>query len=235
MAKPAGSEIDPSSTENRLQSDFRYRIHTRRAGAVAHQWHYSKNGQTFGPVDGVALKQLASSGQLLPTDLVWKEGMPEWSSAEKVKGLFASTPPLPTQFTLPIASQWSADQTVQIWNPDTAAVLSVFFTSIFRAYIHTLNWRRLGEPARAASSMMWVRILTGVHAFILLVNAFAGVATGNANSNVSLFASCATMFIAFGALLAWYFASARSQVAFVKERFPNAAYTRCGWGKPIGI
>ena len=52
------------------------------------EWYYGRNGQQQGPVTSNQLKQLAQSGQLLPTDLVWKDGMSEWAKASKVKGLF---------------------------------------------------------------------------------------------------------------------------------------------------
>jgi hypothetical protein len=39
------------------------------------------------------MKQYAGSGQLLPTDLVWKEGMEGWKPASTVKGLFAAQQP----------------------------------------------------------------------------------------------------------------------------------------------
>ena len=62
------------------------------------QWYYSRNGEKFGPLSSEQLKQLAASGQLFPTDLIWKEGMKEWQPAVKVKGLFpepSETPPPP--------------------------------------------------------------------------------------------------------------------------------------------
>jgi hypothetical protein len=53
------------------------------------QWHYTINGQPAAvPVSAAQLKQLAASGQLKPTDLVWQEGMVEWAPAGSVKGLF---------------------------------------------------------------------------------------------------------------------------------------------------
>ena len=59
---------------------------------MAAEWHYSKDGQEHGPVSASDLKNLAKSGALLPSDLIWKEGMAEWKPASNVKGLFASTP-----------------------------------------------------------------------------------------------------------------------------------------------
>ena len=72
---------------------------------MATEWHYSKGGQQHSPVSAADLKALAKSGELLPTDMIWKEGMAEWKPAGSLKGLFPPTaapapqkapPPLPT-------------------------------------------------------------------------------------------------------------------------------------------
>jgi hypothetical protein len=73
---------------------------------MANEWHYTNNGQPApAPVSAAQLKQLAASGQLKPTDLVWQEGMLEWAPAGSVRGLFptskslgdsAVVPPAPT-------------------------------------------------------------------------------------------------------------------------------------------
>ena len=55
---------------------------------MAAEWHYSKNGQRHGPVSASDLKALAKSGDLLPTDLIRKEGLTEWKPAKNLKGLF---------------------------------------------------------------------------------------------------------------------------------------------------
>ncbi len=57
---------------------------------MAAEYHYSRGGQSFGPVAAEQLKALADAGELQPTDLVWKEGMPEWLPANRLKGLFPS-------------------------------------------------------------------------------------------------------------------------------------------------
>lgn len=64
---------------------------------MANEWHYTKNGQRFGPVSGQQLKELAAKGELGPADLVWKEGMKQWLPASKVKGLPPSSAPNTTQ------------------------------------------------------------------------------------------------------------------------------------------
>jgi hypothetical protein len=71
---------------------------------MARQWYYSQNGKQQGPVSVEQLKQLAQSGALLPTDLLWADGFREWRPASAAKGLvFPETrtaskpvpPPLP--------------------------------------------------------------------------------------------------------------------------------------------
>ena len=58
---------------------------------MAAEWRYSKDGQQHGPVSASDLMNLVESGDLLPTDLIWTEGMAEWKQAGKSKGLFPPT------------------------------------------------------------------------------------------------------------------------------------------------
>ena len=61
-------------------------------------WFYAKYGKQDGPVDLETLRAKLQSGELAPTDLVWKEGMPEWTAAETVADLTsASTAPTPAR------------------------------------------------------------------------------------------------------------------------------------------
>jgi hypothetical protein len=59
---------------------------------MATDWYYSKNGTNYGPVSSSELKALAERRELLPTDLVWKEGISSWKLAANVNGLFPSIP-----------------------------------------------------------------------------------------------------------------------------------------------
>lgn len=56
------------------------------------EWYYAKDDQQIGPVSPAQLKQLAASGGLGPEDLVWREGMDEWTAARNVGGLFQGAP-----------------------------------------------------------------------------------------------------------------------------------------------
>jgi hypothetical protein len=67
---------------------------------MASDWYYISKGRQCGPVTSNKLRELAELGYLQPNDLVWKDGMREWSPASKVKGLFR-TPPVPAPPPLP--------------------------------------------------------------------------------------------------------------------------------------
>lgn len=57
-------------------------------------WYYVRNGAQTGPVSFDELRAVAASGQLAGTDLVWKEGTPDWVVARSVTGLFSGPPPV---------------------------------------------------------------------------------------------------------------------------------------------
>jgi len=52
------------------------------------EWHYGEEEPSNGPVSLEELKQLVASGQVQPTHMVWKAGMPEWRAAGDVEELF---------------------------------------------------------------------------------------------------------------------------------------------------
>lgn len=70
-------------------------------------WFYTTGEGQVGPVETAELKRLAVEGTLLPTALLWREGLAEWVEAAEIKGLFsaaggspdaaASATPLPVQ------------------------------------------------------------------------------------------------------------------------------------------
>ena len=54
-------------------------------------WYVGRDGQQYGPVADAEFRRMFEVGQLLPTDLVWREGFPEWRAA----GLPVETLPVP--------------------------------------------------------------------------------------------------------------------------------------------
>src|SRR5205085_3670359 len=53
------------------------------------QWYYAEAGRQCGPVATEQLDEFVRSGKILPTNLVWREGMPDW------KPYAALQPPAP--------------------------------------------------------------------------------------------------------------------------------------------
>lgn len=56
-------------------------------------WYYYQNGQQVGPVPVDTIRGLAAQGQLRADDLVWREGMPQWSPLRQVPELSGGLPP----------------------------------------------------------------------------------------------------------------------------------------------
>jgi hypothetical protein len=59
------------------------------------KWFYIVDGKPNGPIDSIALKQLAFAGDLKPTDKVRPEDVQVWFEANRVKELFSSVQPQP--------------------------------------------------------------------------------------------------------------------------------------------
>lgn len=66
---------------------------------MASKWFYVENDNEVGPVGSAVIKQKVREGVIGPEDEVWKEGLPDWVPARKIKGLFppggAVPPPVP--------------------------------------------------------------------------------------------------------------------------------------------
>lgn len=64
-------------------------------------WYYSKSDKQFGPISFSKLRNLVSANQLLPTDMIWKEGMDKWVTANTVQELFYDSDKNSHQFSQP--------------------------------------------------------------------------------------------------------------------------------------
>jgi hypothetical protein len=78
---------------------------------MASNWFYAKQGQQIGPVSSGQLRELARAGHVLPTDLVWKQGMASWVPGGSLPDLFPQgaaqfpAPPAPQQAVAAIPAQ----------------------------------------------------------------------------------------------------------------------------------
>ena len=106
-----------------------------------------------------------------------------------------------------------------LWNPNAAANWCLLLSPIFGTWLHMKNWTALQETERAASARRWL-IASGVLVLATFVLALRphGVQIPRA--------------VNFVLLIAWYFAAARDQARYVKERF-GENYPRRGWAVPL--
>lgn len=62
------------------------------------QWYSGRDGQQYGPFDDNQIRSMIAEGRVLPTDLVWHEGLAQWTAASNVRELYpAGAPPQPIQ------------------------------------------------------------------------------------------------------------------------------------------
>ena len=55
---------------------------------AAVDWYFARGNKQIGPVSAADLRRLAVAGELSPDDLIWHEGLSEWTKARNVRGLF---------------------------------------------------------------------------------------------------------------------------------------------------
>ncbi len=80
----AAREIEPQVKEVASQTDTTPKT---QVAAQAALWYYARDGQQQGPVTAQFLKDKALSGELLPTDHLWKDGLKDWVAAGSLPGL----------------------------------------------------------------------------------------------------------------------------------------------------
>jgi GYF domain 2 len=54
--------------------------------ATDRRWYLSRDGQQYGPFSDSDLARFQGTGQLQPTDLVWREGLADWRPAADLLG-----------------------------------------------------------------------------------------------------------------------------------------------------
>lgn len=90
-------------------------------------WHYARGGEKHGPITAAQLKELATTGQIAPDDLVWREDMKEWRKASTVKGLLpdqpTATPQKPPQPE--VAKQNTNGEAIAVWERPAILALSL--------------------------------------------------------------------------------------------------------------
>lgn len=85
------------------------------ASATAAQtiaWYVGRDGQQYGPVADPEFHAMLQSGQILPTDLVWRDGFAEWKPASSLRTMASVIPPAPEPQppTQPVAQSYQPPQ-----------------------------------------------------------------------------------------------------------------------------
>jgi hypothetical protein len=153
---------------------------------MASEWHYTQNGQPAGtPVSSAELKRLAASGQLLPTDMVWREGMANWVTAGSIKDLFPAgsraAEPAPRERVATSRSRRDRDEEdedtgragpspglnpflVLLLTVCTGGIFGLFYSiGICRSYAALAAKRQTdaaGRPLGKARHPLWVLLMT---------------------------------------------------------------------------
>jgi len=85
------------------------------------QWYYAKDNTQFGPVEQSELVARIAAGDVAATDLVWREGLPDWVPSGQIHEL--GRPPV-----LPDRGQEPASGEVPVWPyaPPTAAPVAPY-------------------------------------------------------------------------------------------------------------
>lgn len=79
-----------------------------QAQAIA--WYVGRDGQQYGPVGDPEFRAMLDSGQILPTDLVWRDGFAEWKPAASLRSAAPVAPHTPEPQTQPVAQGYPTQQ-----------------------------------------------------------------------------------------------------------------------------
>jgi hypothetical protein len=115
------------------------------------QWYYSKDGQQLGPVSDAQLLEHIRSGHIIPKNLVWHVGMPEWLPFTEVAHTIPAAsspsahPPPPSSNANSLASPYAppnADIGIALDDPElyhwNKKGLAAVFHHTFKLYLRHL-------------------------------------------------------------------------------------------------
>lgn len=146
------------------------------------QWYYSKNGLQLGPVSESDIRSKVATGEIAPTDLVWRDGMSDWLPSSRVPEIqpastLASPAPLGGNPDSPYATPQAHPATPyqgqphagpeianNLWQSIVVTLLCCLpfgvVSIVYAAKVNGLKQAGLYEEARqaAANSRKWTNI-----------------------------------------------------------------------------
>lgn len=129
------------------------------ARTMENKWYYGRKGQQFGPFSDHQLKQLAASGQLLQTDMVWQKGMAQWVKAGQIKGLF-SPPSTPAQQPVSVHGPTEAPQALPPKEQETDFDIGSWTSSAPISPAKTPSSLR-HRPKKKSNPIVWIAVVAG--------------------------------------------------------------------------
>lgn len=91
-------------TPTRFRNTLNLSVGYAESLSVDEGWYYVENQAAIGPVDTDEISALIAQGKMMPSTLVWRDGMPEWAAAD---GYFEF--PRPATTLPPVISRTSQD------------------------------------------------------------------------------------------------------------------------------
>lgn len=131
-----------------------------------------------------------------------------------------SSPPIQIQKETPSLRK----KQIELWNSNAAANWSLLFTPIFGSYLQMKNWQALGELKEANTAKNWLIFTLG---FILFINFLPYIANADPEQSSTL-----SRGLGFWYIIIWYFAYARKQPKYVKQKL-NDNYQKKSWLIPL--
>ncbi len=145
------------------------------------QWYYSKNATQLGPVSQDELRTKLASGEVSGTDMVWREGLPDWRPAATMPELavpLAETRPVLSAPGKPFSEATNPSGISipnYLWQSIVVTILCCWPLGIpaivYAAKVDGLKARGEIQSAlsASASARMWCWIALGSWAVLLVI------------------------------------------------------------------
>lgn len=145
------------------------------------EWFYSKNGAQLGPVSREDLLQKKIRGEVLPSDLVWKQGMDDWKPLAQVAELAGGPPPSMSSYP-PVNMQGFAPQIPNyLWQSIAVTLLCCVpfgvVSIIYATKVDGLVARGdiAGAMAASKNARLWVNLSVGSFLIIIVLAVLGGL------------------------------------------------------------
>src|SRR5688572_15925113 len=104
-------------------------------------WYYARGDVERGPFTLTQIKALANASKLRPDDLVWKEGMENWTAAREVSELFPSASAgLVGDSTPPNGSEVIPESKASAKGAKSSGPLNGELRAVFQRIVRVLAW-----------------------------------------------------------------------------------------------